>query len=585
MSLAARSSFERQAPRSELAEALGACRSAFWGVAVFSGMINVLMLTGSLFMLQVYDRVLPSRSVPTLVGLAVLVTALYAFQGALELIRGRVLARIGSALDERVAARAYDLIVRLPLKARGKGDGLQPLRDLDQIRGFLSGGGPAALFDLPWMPLYLGICFVFHPWIGLTALAGAVVLVTFTLLTEVLTRAPSKEAAAFAASRNALAEAGRRNAEVLAAMGMAGHTAALWAEANTRYGEAQRRASDVGGGFGAISRVLRMLLQSTVLGVGAYLVIHQDVTPGVIIASAILTARALAPVEQAIAHWKSFVAARQGRRRLSELLAALPPAEEPMPLPAPRTSLSVEGVSVTPPGGTRLVVQEASFRLQSGSGLGIIGPSASGKSSLARTLVGVWPPARGKVRLDAAALEQWSAAALGRHIGYLPQDVELFDGSVAQNIARFAPDADPRRVIAAAQAAGVHEMILRLPEGYETKIGEDGQALSAGQRQRVALARALYGEPFLVVLDEPNSNLDAEGEQALTRAILEVRGRGGIAIVIAHRPSVLAGVDQVLLLNNGQVQAFGPKEEVLRKVLQPGAVPLRAVPDTGARPA
>jgi PrtD family type I secretion system ABC transporter len=311
-----------------------------------------------------------------------------------------------------------------------------------------------------------------------------------------------------------------------------------------------------------------MLLQSAVLGVGAYLVIQQQATPGVIIASSILTSRALAPIELAIAHWRAFVGARQGWRRLSDLLAVLPPQESPMALPAPSATLSVESASVLVPGGQRLVVQDATFARKAGNGLGIIGPSASGKSSLARMIVGVWAPARGKVRLDGAAIEQWHPEELGRHIGYLPQDVELFAGSVAANIARFDPEPKPETVIAAAKAAGVHELILRLPEGYETDIGEGGTALSAGQRQRVALARALYGEPFLVVLDEPNSNLDADGEEALRIAILGIRQRGAIAVIVAHRPSALAGVDLVLTLAGGRMQAFGPKEEVLKAVLQ-----------------
>ncbi len=557
---------------------LTASRGAFVGVGLLSGVLNVLMLTGSFYMLEIYDRILPSRSIPTLVGLSLIVLLLYAFQGLIDLIRSRILVRVGASFDEALSQRVYDNIVRLPLKGRIAGDGLQPLRDLDQIRGFLSSAGPTALFDLPWIPLYLAICFAFHFWIGVTALGGALVLVVLTLLSEIYTREPTRSAVAFGVQRNGLAEAGRRNAEVLHAMGMAKRVAGLWGRSNDKYLAAHQQASDVTGGLGAVSKVLRMLLQSAVLGAGAYLVIQQQATPGVIIASSILTSRALAPIELAIAHWRAFVSARQGWKRLSDLLAALPPQEPPMALPAPSATLAVESVSVLIPGGQRLVVQDATFALKAGNGLGIIGPSASGKSSLARTLVGVWMPARGKVRIDGAALEQWDPEELGRHIGYLPQDVELFAGSVAQNISRFEAEANPEAVIAAAKAAGMHEMILRLPEGYETDIGEGGAALSAGQRQRVALARALYGDPFLVVLDEPNSNLDAEGEQALTHAIMGVRARGGIAIVIAHRPSALAGVDFVLMMAEGKVQAFGPKDEVLSKVLRRPAGPQAPVP-------
>jgi ATP-binding cassette subfamily C protein len=573
---------------SPIAAALAACRSAFAAVGLLTGFINVLMLTGSLFMLQVYDRVLPSRSVPTLVALFGLVAALYAFQGFLDMTRGRILVRIGSFLDEQLSARVYDAVARLPLKTQSRADGLQSMRDLDQLRSFLSGLGPTALFDLPWMPLYIGLCFAFHVWIGITAMAGALVLVALTLWTEALTRAPTKAAAESGASRMALAEASRRNAEVLQAMGMRGRLSALWSDANARHLEAQQQASDVAGGLGAASRVLRMLLQSTVLAVGAYLAIYQEATAGIIIASSILVSRALAPVELAIANWRGFVAARQGWGRLTELLAVLREEDSAMALPPPTQALSIEALSVVPPGQQKIVVQDASFTLKSGQGLGVIGPSASGKSSLMRAIVGVWQPARGKVRLDGAALEQWSSEALGPHIGYLPQGVELFDGTVAENIARFAPDPDPGTVITAARAAAVHDLILRLPDGYETRIGEGGAALSAGQRQRIALARALFGDPFLVVLDEPNSNLDAEGDEALTQAILGARKRGAIVVVVAHRPSALQGVDHVLAMANGRVQGFGPKEEVLRKVLEPSRAqprPIKVVSDNEGRSA
>ena len=574
-------------PPSPIATGLAACKGAFAAVGVLTGVINVLMLTGSLFMLQVYDRVLPSRSVPTLLALGALAASLFAFQGFLDMTRARILVRIGSFLDEAMSPRVYDAVARLPITTQGRADGLQPVRDLDQMRGFLSGLGPTALFDLPWMPLYLGICFVFHIWIGITALAGAAVLVSLTLWTEMLTRAPARTAAEGSAARMGLAEASRRNAEVLQAMGMRGRLAALWSVANAKYLHSSQRAADVAGGLGAMSRVLRMMLQSTVLGVGAFLAINQEATAGIIIASSILVSRALAPVELAIANWKGFVAARQSRRRLSDLLRLLETETSTMALPPPSTSLVVEGLCVTPPGQQKVVVQDASFTLEKGQALGVIGPSASGKSSLARGVVGVWPAARGKVRLDGAALEQWTSEALGPHVGYLPQDVELFDGTVAENIARFVPDPDPAKIIAAARAAGVHELILRLPDGYETRIGESGTALSAGQRQRIALARALFDEPFLVVLDEPNSNLDAEGDEALTQAILGARARGAVVIVIAHRPSALQAVDLILAIANGRVQACGPKEEVLRKVLagqRPQLRPVKAAGEGEAKP-
>ena len=568
----------RQPPASsELAAALRACRQAFLAIALFSGMSNILMLTGSLFMLEVYDRVLPSRSVPTLVALLILTAGLYGAQGFIEAIRSRILVRIGDSLDEAMSMRVYDAVVRLPLKIGAKGDGSQPIRDLDSVRGFLSGAGPSAFFDLPWLPVYLGVCFLFHPYIGLTALAGAVILVILTIVTETQTRSPTRSATQFAVARNALLEASRRNAEAITAMGMVGRIARRWGELNRSYVAATGQASDVVGGLGATSKVLRLLLQSSILAVGAWLVIHQESTPGIIIAGSILGARALAPVDLAIANWRGFVGARQSWQRLSRLLGHLPPLTEPMPLQPPAKSLVVQNAAVCPPGEQKIVCQDVNFTLASGKALGVIGPTASGKSSLARMLVGVWAPARGTVRLDGATFDQWSQEALGRHMGYLPQDVELFPGNVAQNIARFEDPPHPEAVLAAAQAAGVHDLIVNLPDGYETKVGDHGSALSAGQAQRIALARALYRDPFLVVLDEPNSNLDAEGDEALTRAILGLRARGAIVIVVAHRPSAIAGVDYILVMAKGRQQQFGPKEEVLNRAIPPQSAPQRAL--------
>jgi PrtD family type I secretion system ABC transporter len=564
------------APRTELAAALAACRSSYLGVAVFTGILNVLYLTGSFFMLQVYDRVLPSRSIPTLVGLCVLAFALYGFQAILDIARNRVLVRIAGGVAETLDRRVYDLVVKLPLRAPMMG-GFEPVRDLDQIRSFMSGGGPAALFDLPWMPLYLGICYIFHPLLGLTATVGAIILVIITTITEFKVRQPSIEVSSLGSKRNSLAEMSRRNSEVLHAMGMVGRFSALWTEHGRRYLAAHQRAGDITGGLGGLSRALRMMLQSAVLAVGAYLVINQQATAGIIIAGSILAARALAPIELVIAQWRTFVSARQSWHRLNNLLSRLPADEQPMALPKPKASLSVEQVSVAPPGVNVVVVQDVTFALKAGQGLGIIGPSASGKSSLVRAIVGVWIAARGKVRIDGATLDQWSSEVLGEHIGYLPQDMELFSGTIAQNIARLEPSPASEKVIAAARAAGVHELILALPNGYETQMGEGGTALSAGQRQRIGLARALYGDPFLIVLDEPNSSLDQEGDEALTRAILGVRARGGIVVVVAHRPSAVAGVDNLLVMRGGRQQAFGPKDVVIKETMkaaqQAGAVP------------
>ncbi len=573
----------QQTASSELGDALGACRRAFIAIALFSGMSNLLMLTGALFMLEVYDRVLPSRSIPTLVALLILVAGLYAAQGMIDTIRSRILVRVGTSLDEALSLRVYNAIVRLPLKVGSKGDGAQPIRDLDTIRAFLSGIGPVAMMDLPWMPVYLAICFLFHTYIGLTALFGAIVLVALTIITEIKTRRPTRRATQFAVARNALLESSRRNAEAITAMGMVGRISRRWSELNRNYIMSSGGASDVAGGLGAISKVLRLLLQSAILAVGAWLVINQQSTPGIIIAGSILGGRALAPVDLAIANWRGFVSARQSWQRLSKLLAHLPPLIDPMPLKPPARTLVVQNAAAAPPGTQKLVCQDVNFSLASGKAMGIIGPTASGKSSLARLLVGVWLPMRGAVRLDGATLDQWSPEVLGGYIGYVPQDVELFAGTVAQNIARFEEPPDAAAVVAAAQAAGVHDLIINLPDGYETSVGEHGNALSAGQAQRVALARALYRDPFLVVLDEPNSNLDAEGDEALTQAILGIRARGGIVVVVAHRPSAIAGVDYILVMAKGRQQQFGPKEEVLTRVAPPTAPQraLKVVPDQG----
>ncbi len=566
-------------PKSELATTLESCRSAFYSIALFSGMSNLLMLTGAIFMLEIYDRVLPSRSIPTLLALILIAIFLYTALGILDLIRSRILVRIGSFLDEGISARVYDALVRMPLKAGNRGEGLQSLRDLDSLRSFLSGTGLIALFDLPWIPLYLIICFAFHFLIGLTALLGATVLCTLTVLTEVYTRDSGKQLAQLAISRSVLAESSRRNGEALVAMGMSKRLASRWAQTNMKYLATQRETSDIAVGFSSMSKVLRMLLQSAVLGVGAYLVINQQATAGIIIASSILSARALAPVDLAIANWKGFVAARQSWERLNKLLSLFPEEPAPMLLESPSKNLMVQNASVVPPGDQKIVVNDANFTLKAGSGLGIIGPSGSGKSCFARVLVGVWQPVRGKVRLDGAGYDQWSPDVLGHKIGYLPQDVELIGGTIAENISRFSQDAKPEDIISAARAAGVHDLVVSLPQGYETAIGEQGTLLSAGQAQRIALARALYGEPFLVVLDEPNSNLDAEGEEALTRAILGVRARNGIVIVIAHRPSAIAGVDQLMVMNKGKQIEFGPKETVLNKLQRPAPAPaLKVVP-------
>lgn len=557
---------------SELWAALDVSRSAFLWVGAFSFVINILMLTGAVFMLEVYDRVLPSRSVPTLVGLSLVAAILFAALGLLDLIRSRLLARAGAAIDETLAARVFNVVVRLPVRVGSQGDGLQPLRDLDAIRSFLSSPGPTALFDLPWLPFYLFIIFLFHPWLGVTALVGAIVLVALTLLTELLARQPVQDATAQATGRTAIAIASLRNAEVLTGMGFSSRLGRLWQDNNERALTFQQKAGDITSGLGAIARVLRMILQSAVLAVGAYLVIAGQASSGIIIAGSILSARALAPVDIAIAHWRNFIAARQSWRRLGRLLDLLPAHAAPMVLPAPRSKLQLENIVVVPPGDKKVVVRDVGFVLNAGQGLGIIGPSGSGKSSLARVVVGAWLPVAGTVRLDGASLNQWAPEALGRHIGYLPQDVELFAGSILQNISRFDPAADPQAVIKAAKAADVDDLIRSLPGdmGYDTEIGEGGMTLSAGQRQRVGLARALYADPFLVVLDEPDASLDQNGEQALQKSIRAVRERGGIVVVISHRQMILGAVDHLLVLEQGRSVIGGPKELVQQRLAAGG---------------
>jgi PrtD family type I secretion system ABC transporter len=565
-----------------LATAMRKYKGAFVIVGLLSGLVNLLALTGSMYMLQVYDRVLPSRSVPTLVGLTALLVILYVAYGLLDLIRTRVMARIGFKIDRALRAKIFEAVLLLPLRAKSDAGGLQPIRDLDQIRSFLSGLGPTALFDIPWLPLYLGLIYLLHPLLGLFALLAAILLIVITLVTELKTAGPTQASSSSGAARMIFAEHARRNAEVLQAMGMARRAETIWLDLTNRHLRDQLMASDASSGIGTFSKIFRLLLQSGMLGLGAYLAIRGEVSAGVIIAGTITLGRALAPIELAIQHWKGFVGARQSYARLKSLFATLPVVETPMSLPRPSRALHVEGLTVAAPGQLKPIVFGVSFELQAGSGLGIIGPSASGKSTLARALVGVWLPVPrgGSIRLDGAALDQFGADALGRDIGYLPQDIELFDGTVSENIARLDSAAKSEDVIKAAQLAGCHDMILQLAEGYKTRIGESGALLSAGQRQRVALARALYGEPFLVVLDEPNSNLDAIGDFALAQAIKSVRARGGIVIMIAHRPSALNGIDQLLALAHGQAQAFGPKDEVLKRVLQGGS-PV-ATANTGA---
>ncbi|WP_230530125.1 type I secretion system permease/ATPase [Microvirga roseola] len=557
----------------EVFEALKESSPAFIGVAAFSAVVNLLALTGSIYMLQLYDRVLSSQSVPTLIGLSLIVLAAYFLQGGLDTIRGKMLARIGARFDELLSRRIFDLVAAMPLKGAKQAESLQPIRDLDTIRSFLSSLGPTALFDMPFMPIFFIGCFIIHPWLGWMSVVGGLVIVALTLYTDAKSKGPSYELTKSAAERHAMAETSRRNAEVVRALGMVEFLGKRYEEVHVKHVDDGLRASESTSGISAFAKVFRMILQSGILGLAAYLVILGEVSGGSMIAASIMMSRALAPIEIAVAHWKGFTASRQAYRRLKHILSIIPAQENRMPLPAPKATLMAEEIYVGAPGTQSPIVGGASFELRSGQGLGLIGPSASGKSTLARALVGVWSTLRGDIRLDGASLDQWDSDALGRHIGYLPQDVELFDGTVAENIARFQPDASPEAIISAAKTAGAHDLILGLPDGYNTRIGEGGTALSGGQRQRVALARALYGDPFLVVLDEPNASLDGAGDEALNEAILSVRRRGGIVVVITHRPAALGNVDTVAIMEEGRIKAMGPRDEVLQAVMKRNATP------------
>jgi PrtD family type I secretion system ABC transporter len=553
------------------------------GVAVFSGAINLLTLSGSIYMLQVYDRVIPSRNVGTLVGLSIIILVAFALQGYLDALRMRMLSRIGALFDAGLQEPIHLALATLPLKGARAIVTQQPLRDLDQIRAFLSGMGPTAFLDMPWMPIFLIALYLFHPAIGLAATLGAMAIIAMTLITERQSRGPAKMAMERSAQRQVLADATRQHADVVRALGMTKRFTARWAAANERFLQENVRAMDIQANMGAGAKMLRFLLQSGILGLGAYLVVIEQASGGVMIASSIMMGRALAPIEVALGTWKQLVTARQGVVRLREILkaSALPP-ESQVKLPRPRGALIVEDVSIHAPGSKHGIVFDVSFSLRAGMGMALVGPSASGKSTLAKALVGLWPAVNGVVRLDGASLDQWAHDDLGRHLGYLPQDVALFDGTVAENIARFEEGASSESIIEAASVAGAHEMILRLPEGYSTRIGESGASLSAGQRQRVGLARAIYGNPFLVVLDEPNANLDAAGEAALAQAIGALRARNCIVVVVSHRPNALAALDMAMVLIEGRIRAFGPREAVFGSIAQTAANGPVIVQDRGA---
>lgn len=541
-------------------------------VVGFSMVTNILMLTGPLFMLQVYDRVLASGSVSTLVALSILVAILYSLYGFLEFVRGRIMSRVGQQIDEQYRLTAFNMVSHFAKQGMERVN-LAPMQDLVTVRNFVSGPGPLAFLDMPWAPIYLFVIYLMHPLLGLAALCAVLLLAGLAILNHNLIATPAEAARKAQAAAQALGAESRRNVETSSVLGMTNAVRDRWVQLQLESLEAQTTASDKGGAVTAASRTLRLLFQSAILALGAYLAVRQQISPGTMIAASIIMSRALAPVEQTVTHWQGFVAFREAWKRFSSLMQELPKSAQKLSLPAPQGRVSVEALTVFSQADKRPLLQGISFQLAPGSGLGIIGPTGAGKTTLARALTGNWPFKQGVVRLDGADLEHWDPVELGPHLGYLPQRVDLFEGTISQNIARFRQSASADDIVIAAKQAAVHDMIQQLPDGYNTHIGPRGGTLSAGQCQRIGLARALFGQPALVILDEPNANLDAEGEAALIKAVLSVRARGGTVIVVAHRPSAIAALDKLMMLRDGRMIAFGDKDDVLAKVLaaRPGA--------------
>ena len=552
----------KSSPVAPLIHVLADYKKILISVGCFTALINILMLGPSIYMLQVYDRVLSSQNTTTLAMLSLMVVGFFIFIGTLETVRSFIVIRIGSQLERRFNQQVYRAAFERNLFS-GQAHAGQALGDLTLIRQFVTGPALFAFFDAPWFPVYLFVIYLFNTWLGVFATAGAAVLIALACVNEVMTRKSLSQASVYSQQSSQLATSHLHNAETIQAMGMLGVLRKRWFNVHSRFLTEQNNASDTGAVIGSVSKTLRLCLQSLVLGLGALLVIQGDMSAGMMIAGSILMGRVLSPIDQLIAVWKQWSSAKLAYQRLDNLLREHPAVQENMALPAPNGHLSFEQVSAAPPGVRLPTLHQVSFSLQAGEVLGVLGASGSGKSTLARVLVGVWPTLAGTVRLDGADIHQWNRDQLGPYIGYLPQDIELFSGSIADNIARFR-DADPQQVVAAAQQAGVHEMILRLPQGYDTLLGDDGSGLSGGQKQRVALARALYGGPRLVVLDEPNSNLDAVGDAALTRAIAQLKAQGCTVVLVTHRSASLAQADKLLVLNEGRTQVFGPSAEVLK---------------------
>lgn len=568
-------SYKLKIPQTEIAQALVSFKGAFRTVGIFSAIINLLLLVPALYMLQVYDRVLASRNETTLLMLTLIVLGAYLFMSALEFVRSFVLIRVGAKLDMTMNKRIYTAAFEQNLKRAG-GNAGQALQDLTAIRQFLTGQGLFAFFDAPWFPIYLAVIFLFNPLLGLFALIGTAVLVVLAFVNEAVSKKPLEDANAMAVASSNLATNNLRNAEVIAAMGMLPNLISRWFKLHSHFLQLQAEASEKTGTIGAITKFVRVSLQSLILGLGALLVLDGKITPGMMIVAAILMGRALSPVEQLIGIWKSWSSTRSAYQRLNELLEANPAREAGMPLPKPLGRVSVEALTAAPPGATVAVLKNLSFAIDPGDVLGIIGPSGAGKSTLARLLVGIWPAAMGEVRLDGADVYQWNKDELGPHMGYLPQDIELFAGTVSENIARFG-EIDSEKVILAAKRAGVHDMILQFPQGYDTLLGDGGAGLSGGQKQRLGLARAMYDDPSLIVLDEPNSNLDEMGEQALIAAIKDLHSRGKTIVMISHRSSVLRATNKLLLLRDGKAQLFGPSDQVLARLAKGSQQPLQQV--------
>jgi len=552
-----------------LQEALGQCKSGFYSAGFLSFFINILMLVPALYMLQIYDRALGSRSMETLWMLTLIVVFLFIAMGLMQIARSAILVRLGSAMDVSMNSKLFASMFKQSVNEPGR-QSSQPIQDMTTLRQFLTGQGLFAFFDGPWMPIFIVVLFGFHLWFGVFAVVAAVILVALAYVNEKLTKEPLSSAGNKSIQSIRYADSCLRNAEVVDAMGMEGNLRKKWLERHSGFLQDQASASDLNAVLSNVSKTLRMLFQSLILGLGAYLAIEQEITPGMLIAGSILLGRALAPLDLMIGSWKGFVSARQSYQRLNDLFDKYPTGEPGMPLPAPEGHLSVESLVVVPPGANVPALRGVGFALDAGDMLAIVGPSAAGKSTLARAILGVWPVNNGTVRLDGADIHQWDKAQLGPHIGYLPQDIELFEGTISENICRFGA-VNSQAVVASAKMAGVHELVLKLPNGYDTFITSSGGALSGGQRQRIGLARAVYGDPRLVVLDEPNSNLDDQGEQALVTALEALRDKKATVILISHRKPILRLVNKILVLADGQAIGFGARDDVMR-ALQDGTL-------------